>query len=661
MNSSRKKYWLSGIILCLVFVLGIFLWISVKKEESSQTVLFHTESILPELPDRERISFLQTGNGKILFSVCNYEQETETLSFLESELLQIAMAEEDFLDAAVTLGDCCYILMIVMIDGEEHLVVKQLQPMAERIVCCLDDYFARGRDDCYQWKIAAGGGNSFYIYHPYGYMKFSAEGEILDRETWPDAESYDMVISDCGVWYSYFSGGERKLQYRDWLTGDEKWISLPHKGTGLWKMYVGETGNFYLLEDEGLFRYDFADSSLHKVLSWSDYGRTSDEMVGLVSDKGNISCLFLKNNNWEILSWILDQRVEKEIVILGGAGITDTIRSYAAHFNQAQEEYLIEVVDYGRSYSYEEQNHGIQDLYHAILAGNGPDIIAINTECMDYSAIMKNHILEDLIPYMEGSGLLKKEDIIQPVYNLLEYNGAVGMIPTNFYVRSWMVNRRYAGEENVTAEKILKIMRDNPEEIDSRYSREELLEILYGNCDAEELRDRIGNGELGQALEILSSYPESGIYESNWNLYPAGKIAFLDYGFSGVEDYLYGRAIWGEQGVYLGESDVLSPEIYLRNCWGISSRSKHKDVAWSFIESFFAKDWLENQASFLGFSANEKYFSRQLEQALEGRLSVDGSVYVETGNIVEVTREDIQSLYDLVYHVNKMGDGNGQI
>lgn len=426
-------------------------------------------------------------------------------------------------------------------------------------------------------------------------------------------------------------------------------------------MYLGEAGDFYLLEEEGIFQYDFTDNNLHKVLGWSDYGYVSKDVVGIFSDRGNISCLIYQNNCWEIISWMPDRFVEKEKIIMGGVGITDEIRTYAACFNQKQAEYMIEVVDYGQAYAYEDRSKGIQDLYRAILAGKGPDIIAINLEYMDYTTFMENSILEDLTPYMERSEVLKKEDIVPSIQNFMKYKDEIGMIPTNFAVRSWMINRKYLEKETISVDEILEILQEKPEEIDSSYGRENLLEILYGNCDGEELKEKINNGEFEKSLEIIRNYPESGIYESNWELYGAGEIAFLEYVLSGVEDYMYGKSIWGEQGVFLEESDALPIEIYLRNCWGINSRSKYKDVAWTFIESFFTKEWMEKVTPNWGFSTNTTYFSKQLDQALKNHLRVDSTIYMQTGSIMEITEEDIQRLYNMVYNVKARSDGNSQV
>lgn len=402
------------------------------------------------------------------------------------------------------------------------------------------------------------------------------------------------------------------------------------------------------------------------LFSTVDYAKgveTLSSLEGELLQAGdNPACLFDQDGHYEIITWDSDRFVTRETIVLGGVGIYDDIRDYAARYNRMQEKYLIEIRDYGKDYAYEDQGLGLQDLYNAILAGNGPDIIAIDPENMDYTALMDKQALEDLRPYLENSEVIREEDIIPSIRELLTYQEQIGMLPTNFYISDWMIKRQYVEEQgSITTEMILRLLEGKQEEIGSGFSKSELLGLLYGSCDAGELLERIDSGELERALEILKDYPEDGIHESNWDLYPAGKIAFLEYIFMGVDDYLLGKAIWGEQGVYLTEDNVFPVGIYLRNCWGISSKSSHKDAAWSFIESFFTGEWMEEVTPNWAFSVNAEYFREQLEQALADKMFVDSSPYMETGSIAEVTREDIEWIHDLVYNARELAGGSSQL
>lgn len=644
-------------------LLGISVFIYHRQNsEENQVMLLYTEKTVLELPEKDNVFFLKAGDGDVLYSTVDYEEGIETLFALGGELLQISIYEEEFLDAVILPDQVYYLLMIAMVNGEEHLVVKKLEDQKESILCYLDDFYVKGRDDCYQWKITAGREGGLVLYTAYGYREISEKGETLCQETWQDGVNYDMAVTDKGVWYSFYEGGYRKLWYHDWMTGEETEISRPRQETYLWKMYVSETEDFYLLADEGIFRYDDTEESFQSVLNWSDYGYGTFQVVGLLQMGERVSCLFYGDGQYEIITWIPDQFETRDIIVLGGVGIDGSIRNYAARYNRMQEEYLIEIRDYGKDYAYEDQGLGLQDLYNAILAKNGPDIIAIDPENMDYIALMDKRALEDLRPYLEKSEVINEEELISSIRELLTYQEQIGMLPTNFYISDWMMKRQYAEEQgSITAEIILQLLKEKQEEIGRGFSRSELLGILYGRCDAGELLGRIDSGELEQALEILKDYPEDGIYESNWDLYPAGKIVFQRYTFMGVDDYLLGKAIWGEQGVYLTEKDAFPIEIYLRNCWGISSRSSHKDAAWSFIESFFTEEWMKEVTPNWAFSVNADYFQDQLAQALAVKMFVDSSPYMEAGSIAEVTREDIEWLHDLVYNVRELAGGSNRL
>lgn len=661
MHCKIKRYILIGIFILVLP--GIFVFGCRRQTgKENQPMLMYTEKTTLELPGRDNISFFKAENGDILFSVVDYEKEIETLSSLEGELLQISIYDEEFLDAVILPDHVYYLLMIAMVDGEEHLVVKRLEEHKESVLCYLDDFYVEGRDDCYQWKITAGREKGLVLYTVYGYREISEKGETLCQETWQEGANYDMAVTDKGVWYSVYESGYRKLWYHDRVTGEETEISRPRQEMYLWKMYVSEAGDFYLLADEGIFRYDDTEESFRSVLNWSDYGYEASRVAGLLQAGDDPVCLIGQDGHYEIITWHSDRIATRETIVLGGVGIYEDIRDYAARYNHMQEKYLIEIRDYGKDYAYEDQGLGLQDLYNAILAGNGPDIIAIDPENMDYTALMDKRALEDLRPYLEKSEVIREEDIILSIRELFTYQEQIGMLPTNFYISGWMMKRQYAEEQgSITTEMILRLLEEKQEEIDSGFSKSELLGLLYGSCDAGELLERIDSGELERALVILKDYPEDGTYESNWDLYPAGKIAFLGYTFMGVNDYLLGKAIWGEQGVYLTEKDAFPIEVYLRNCWGISSRSSHKDAAWSFIESFFTKEWMEEVTPNWAFSVNAEYFREQLEQALADKMFADSSPYMEAGSIAEVTREDIEWIHDLVYNARKLAGGSSQL
>ena len=387
-------------------------------------------------------------------------------------------------------------------------------------------------------------------------------------------------------------------------------------------------------------------------------------LVGTVSSLLLMGCGEIDTGT-EISAWeketatIVPEEPKTEI-ILGDIGGASTLQEAVADFNSENNVITITIHDY-----YEQNiSDGISRLYDDILTGKGPDIISFSTDEMDVEVLTEKGAIENLIPYLEKSDVIGKEDIVDSAYQVLTADGGLYMLPTNFVLYTLITKEKWCrNKENFTFEEALRAVRECEE--DPMISRDLFLQegAICGGYSGETEDNR-----LEQYIKIAEQLPQQAMFQTNDLLMREGKIPFNLECIGDMQQYLYKKSIWGEDAVYTGfpGAEGKGRIFIFDNCFAINSQSAHKEEAWKFVESYFTEEGQKTIAPNWNFSILQDVLDQQLSdsrkqeyyQTSDGKREKLPILTYEIGgtyeNVYAAQDEDIQDVREMINNTKVM-------
>ena len=461
----------------------------------------------------------------------------------------------------------------------------------------------------------------------------------------------DMVVSREGDVYvgSYGETGLelKKVDLNSKSLGEK--LEGISSGYGNWNYFSSTTGSI-LVSGEKIGIYDIASATEEVLFSWLDVDVNNNyiDNVGELSD-GRIWSIYQdyeeENSKPEIL---VIKKVEaakathKEEVTYGTVSLDWDMKRLIINFNKSNEKYRIVVKEYGT----EDYQTGITQLNADMTTANCPDII--NLSNLNYTLYANKGILENLYPYMEKSGL-KKSDYVENVLTAYEVDGKLYAMIPEFYVSTILAKKSIVGDvDGWTLSEMLDFAEaNNPENLFSYGSRYSIFySCIYNNIDEfidwETGKCSFDGEEFIRTLEFAAKYPdpeEVNYNEEDEGTYArlkANKILLMDSGISSVQQYQMFQGMFGEEIAFVGypnherQGNLIMPS---GGCIGISSKSKHKEGAWEFIQNMISKEYQENRTNDWGFPIMKSALEKKFEEDMTPEYYED-----ENGEQVENTK-----------------------
>ncbi len=387
-------------------------------------------------------------------------------------------------------------------------------------------------------------------------------------------------------------------------------------------------------------------------------------LVGTVSSLLLMGCGEIdtgtETSAWEKETATIVPEEPKTEIILGDIGGASTLQEAVADFNSENNVITITIHDY-----YEQNiSDGISRLYDDILTGKGPDIISFSTDEMDVEVLREKGAIENLIPYLEKSDVIGKEDIVDSAYQVLTADGGLYMLPTNFVLYTLITKEKWCrNKENFTFEEALRAVRECEE--DPMISRDLFLQegAICGGYSGETEDNR-----LEQYIKIAEQLPQQAMFQTNDLLMREGKIPFNLECIGDMQQYLYKKSIWGEDAVYTGfpGAEGKGRIFIFDNCFAINSQSAHKEEAWKFVESYFTEEGQKTIAPNWNFSILQDVLDQQLSdsrkqeyyQTSDGKREKLPILTYEIGgtyeNVYAAQDEDIQDVREMINNTKVM-------
>ncbi|WP_304429122.1 hypothetical protein [uncultured Acetatifactor sp.] len=196
---------------------------------------------------------------------------------------------------------------------------------------------------------------------------------------------------------------------------------------------------FTLYSDDTLYLFDGEEGAARKVLRWGDSDIFSSAVGQLwpAGEDGILAqCHSSNGDSGSGQEWYLLVRTpvgelpEKELVVLASLNPGEDLRSAVVEYNRQSERYHCIIEQYGNVPGTGDDTGASVRLDAALLSSSPPDILDLRS--VDIYKYAEKGILEDLSPYMEGSGTVRREDFLEGVLEGYTIGGSLVCVPTRF-------------------------------------------------------------------------------------------------------------------------------------------------------------------------------------------------------------------------------------
>nr|WP_302601320.1 hypothetical protein [uncultured Acetatifactor sp.] len=386
---------------------------------------------------------------------------------------------------------------------------------------------------------------------------------------------------------------------------------------------------FTLRSDDTLYLFDGEEGAARKVLRWGDSDIFSSSVGQLwpAGEDGILAqCHSSNGDSGSGQEWYLLVRTpvgelpEKELVVLASLNPGEDLRSAVVEYNRQSERYHCIIEQYGHVPGTGDDTGASIRLDAALLSSSPPDILDLWS--VDIYKYAEKGVLEDLSPYIEGSGTVRREDFLDGVLEGYTIGGSLVCVPTRFILDT-IVGRDSQTDllEGWGIEDVYTLMESHPE-------MTELVSSGFRRLDGPEGGRAEGKGRDYMLKEFFPAY-----YLERFVDWEAGECSFDSGEFRELLLWLEGHVEKERPrtaiGVTIWESDYVPEYALLMEAGGVEfddllrieiqiggkvrflgfptadgrgtaacrvmdklgmvSHSLHKEGAWDFLEYFISR------------------------------------------------------------------------
>ena len=425
-------------------------------------------------------------------------------------------------------------------------------------------------------------------------------------------EEEDLLVYDSRAVYEYDveTGESRKLF--DWLDCDVNGSYAKVLGT---------------LEDGSVAAvYTDGGAGVYSAVSVAVGSTTSFYTDGSL-DQGNTGLVLLKKTR-------IDPEQVKKTLVVAVLSDDNFLRDAAVAFNRSSSEYRVEIRQYYDSTGDGTYEDALVNLNNAIASDNCPDIISLAG--LDAETLAEKGVFEDLNPYLEQSGALSREDILESVLKAYTFEDRLIAIPRRFMVQTAVGD---AGELDAagawTVEQVIAYAEAHPgAELFDQGTKDSVLDYLM-RCSQETFIDwetgecRFDSELFQKLLSFVNRYPDEAdqgaALSSEWDRLADGGLLLSKEVLSDFNSVQVYMEMFQKKVKYIGypTSDGSGGHIIVNaeQTYGISSQSDKKEGAWQFLENILTR---ETDSRFqTGFPSSRSRLRLEAKEALNSGYELD--------------------------------------
>lgn len=405
-------------------------------------------------------------------------------------------------------------------------------------------------------------------------------------------------------------------------------------GGGDYDLYYTSGINFY--------GYSLETETAEKLFSWISCDVDSNELALVnVSDDGTISG-FTGGYDDKAETYSLDyvtvtkvpyDSVPQKISLSMATMYVDySTQKAVIDFNRSNDKYRVDLIDYSEYNTEDDYNAGLTKFNTEIMAGNMPDILALDTQT-PYRQYAAKGLLEDLYPYIDADSELDRSDYFPNVFAALEVNGGLYTACAGFGILSAVGATSIVGDTpGWTYDEYYEALAKMPEGcegFDYGYDRNTLLTLCLA-LDMDDYMDwstgecRFDSEDFVKLLEFANQNKTDFDYENAEyteedtaaNRIREGKQMLTSANFFSA-DYMYNNfeQTFGAPVTIKGFPTMhgVGNMITIQSSYAMSSTCQHKDAAWQFLRTFLTEDY-QKDVPYL--PTNMNVFEKQLADSM---------------------------------------------
>lgn len=404
----------------------------------------------------------------------------------------------------------------------------------------------------------------------------------------------------------------------------------------------GMTKDILLRDNSSMYEYDIKTQTSEEILSFIDCDINANYIRYYAPmEDGSV---FLYLNDWESMSTDLvvltkkqaSEVTQKEAITLGCMYLDGDIQKNIINFNKTNEKYRITVKDYSKDIGEEEDAYeqAMMRMNNELLTGNGPDLLVLDN--VNVNQLAAKGVWEDLNPYLDGSSLIKREELVESVLKAYTAGDVLISIPSSFNISTLLSGQSLVGDEmGWTLDEMIAVVdkmpadtqvmqyitKDNLLSMSLIFNEETYINWSTGECsfDTEEFK---------QVLEFANRFPAEYNYDEEQPSMPElvreGKLLLNDITLSDIAFYSIYEQIWGEPVTCIGYPSATTNGSSVRGytALGMNSNSKQKEGAWEFLEYQVAQSSWDDRNSW-GLPIKKAELDKLFEDAMTPEYQLD--------------------------------------
>lgn len=463
---------------------------------------------------------------------------------------------------------------------------------------------------------------------------------------------------------------------------EKKAFGEPLEGlpSGIWNSGLSfmKDGAVLLNNSDGAFLYDPESKTSEQIVKWMDCDLTPDYVRSVygLSD-GNLAVYYEDWNTNKSDIIVLKKVaaadvVQKQVITVGTMYASQKLQADVVDFNKNSDKYRVELKDYTSGIEYTNETDYTTNYQNAVTQMNN-DIISgtldmFATDSVDIENLISKGAVEDLNPYLEASGQLKKEDLVQSVVNAIESSGMLYCIPSSFTISTLVGRTDEVGEKSGWTMADLKALCDKYPDASLFPNATQftvLNALLTYNFDSyvdwENGVCHFDQEDFKQILEMTAKYPAESEFDYE-NGYISEPKAFRTHAallgtmyISEVTDFQLEQKLFDAPITAIGyPTDGTKSGVAASISGGvcINTASKNKDACWDFIEYSLMNTNIDSIFMY-GFPMRKADLDALIEKKLNDKDTSFGYSWDDVEiTIDKVTQEDVDTLRDLIDRID---------
>ena len=503
--------------------------------------------------------------------------------------------------------------------------------------------------------------NNIYVLDAEGNVQFKLDGSQYNGSL------NRLNAQQVGVmWYNYtddVNAADENGQYfvpidletKDW---GEK-VKLP---SNVWSILPGDdVYDFYYTYNNNIYGYAAKTDTKEKLVDWLACDVDTNNMSGyaMLSDSRVAALMQDWSTDPTTYQLIVLHRVdaseikEKKVLTLACMYLDWNLRSMIVEYNKTNDEYRINVVDYGEYATDDDYNAGVTKLTTEIISGSVPDIFLTSNLPIDKYAA--KGVIADLNTFMDGGNGLSRDYFVPQVMSALEKDGKLYELPTSFSVQTAYALSSIASQYDTWNVAAVQDAMTQLQEGATVFSDGWTKNTALSNCLSRNLsafvdwttgKCEFDSEEFQQLLAFCNSFPaetsdgdgaiayassadiavDDAMWESDATRITNGKQLM-----STIEMYSFDSYIWNVYAIrdkitftgYPTEAGSGS-SFGLQMPMAISSVTKYPDAAWDFVCSIIKKmNTIDENNYYYGFPISQAAFDAEMTDIMTEQYQLD--------------------------------------